>query len=66
MRFSTKLPFVATLAGATARTTSNAFADRRMFTSTYEYKTVPEGHGGLRTDRRSTKLSGRPIVGIEL
>lgn len=28
-------------------TTHNAHADRRMFTNTYEYKTVPEGHTAL-------------------
>src|SRR6476646_3902482 len=43
-RFSTKLLFIAALVGATS---STAFADRRLFTTTYEYKTVPEGHTAL-------------------
>jgi hypothetical protein len=43
-RFSTKLLLVA---AALAASTSTAFADRRMFTATYEYKTVPEGHTAL-------------------
>lgn len=53
-RFSTKLVFIAATVAATS---STAFADRRMFTSTYEYKTVPEGHTALElwhTEDRAT------------
>jgi hypothetical protein len=52
--FSTKLLFVA---ASLAAASSPALADRRMFTSTYEYKTVPEGHTALEiwhTEDRAT------------
>src|SRR5574338_894979 len=56
--FSTKLFVVGgLLAAGSVLETSTAHADRRMFTSTYEYKTVPEGHTALEfwhTESRDT------------
>ena len=72
MKFSTKLPLIAGIVAATATTsatTSNAFADRRMFTSTYEYKTVPEGHTALElwhTEDRATWDGDSPRFGEEI
>lgn len=63
-RFSTKLLLSTTVAlAATTTAASNAHADRRMFTSTYEYKTVPEGHTALElwhTEDRATWKSDSP------
>jgi hypothetical protein len=61
--FSTKLLVVGAVAATTFLTTSPANADRRMFTSTYEYKTVPEGHTAIElwhTESRDTWDSSTP------
>jgi hypothetical protein len=67
--FSTTLIFVATSVVATSFSTSTAFADRRMFTSTYEYKTVPEGHTALElwhTESRATWDDDSPHAMTEI
>lgn len=67
-QFSTKLLFVASVVVA-ASSSSTAFADRRMFTSTYEYKTVPEGHTALElwhTENRATWDDDSPRAMTEI
>jgi hypothetical protein len=63
-QFSTTLvSVVGAFAATMLATASNAHADRRMFTSTYEYKTVPEGHTALElwhTESRDTWDSTTP------
>ncbi|HUS29981.1 MAG TPA: hypothetical protein VMZ53_15855 [Kofleriaceae bacterium] len=57
MSFSARLLVVGGALAATTFLDSTAHADRRMFTSTYEYKTVPEGHTALElwhTESRQT------------
>jgi len=58
------------VSGAIAATSiSTAHADRRMFTSTYEYKTVPEGHTALElwhTESRDTWDNTTPQTMVEV
>jgi hypothetical protein len=60
---TTLLSVVGAFAATMLAAASTAHADRRMFTSTYEYKTVPEGHTALElwhTESRDTWDSTTP------
>jgi hypothetical protein len=63
-QFRSILVLVTVTSAAVSTTTArDAFADRRMFTSTYEYKTTPEGHTALElwhTESRDTWDSTTP------